>query len=98
MRRLWLAPALLATGLAVAILDGDSGLRSWWRLRDDLASARVRIEGLEEERSRLEAEVTALESDPFALERAIREDLELARPGELVVRFRRPAGPGLELP
>jgi hypothetical protein len=28
-----------------------------------------------------------LGSEPFALERAIREDLELAMPGEIVVRF-----------
>jgi cell division protein FtsB len=37
----------------------------------------------------LRAEIEALESQPFALERAIREDLELARPGETVVRFGR---------
>jgi cell division protein FtsB len=33
-----------------------------------------------------EGEAAALRSDPLALERAIREDLGLARPGETVVR------------
>ena len=32
-------------------------------------------------------DAAALESDPFAIESAIREDLKLARSGELVVRF-----------
>jgi cell division protein FtsB len=35
----------------------------------------------------LRAEVRALERDPFSLERAIREDLDLAKPGEVIVRF-----------
>jgi cell division protein FtsB len=42
---------------------------------------------LKERVETLEFEINALETDPFALERAIREDLELARPGEIVVRF-----------
>ena len=35
----------------------------------------------------LRRDVETLESDPAALERAIREDLVFARPGEVVVRL-----------
>ena len=46
------------------------------------------------EHEALEAQRAELEDDRFALERAIREDLDLARPGETVVRFEA-AGPSL---
>ena len=39
------------------------------------------------ELSPLEEETEALRTDPFAIESAIREDLQLARPGETVVRL-----------
>ena len=32
--------------------------------------------------------IADLETRPWAVERAIREDLDLAKPGEVVVRFR----------
>jgi len=79
-----LAVAVLAGGLALA--DGDSGLRTWWGLRAELRVAEARVEELREEVSGLERAGAVLEADPFALERAIRERLEYARPGETVVR------------
>jgi cell division protein FtsB len=84
-------PALLAAALAVAWLDQDSGLRAWLGLRRDAADARGRIEALKHEIADLEAEAAALASDPFAQERAIREELEWARPGETVVRMPPPS-------
>jgi cell division protein FtsB len=56
-------------------------------MRGELEVSRERIGSLKERVETLEFEINALETDPFALERAIREDLELARPGEIVVRF-----------
>ncbi|MCP4908341.1 MAG: septum formation initiator family protein [bacterium] len=75
--------AILVYGLA----DSETGIRSWWELRGELSQARDRIERLEESNSGLRAEVKDLRSDPWAMERAIREDLQLARPGEAIVRF-----------
>jgi len=71
-----------------AWIDGDAGLRTWWSLRSDLAEASGRIETLRDgvETTRLEA--AALEDEEFAIERAIRERLEYARPGETLVRLR----------
>jgi hypothetical protein len=38
-------------------------------------------------------EIQMLEAEPAALDRAIREELDLALPGEVVVRFTTPEGP-----
>lgn len=73
--------------LGWALADGASGIRPWLRLRDDLHAAQVRIASLEDRNAALRDQVEDLKSDPFALERAIREDLELAKPGEVVVLF-----------
>ena len=56
-----------------------------------------RVAVLEADVERLSVAIAALGSDPLAIERAIREDLELARPGEWVVRFASAANdrPGL---
>lgn len=72
----------------MAIVDQDSGIRTWLRLRHDLAQSQARVEQLRVEVAGLEHEVAALSEDPFAEERAIREVLGLAMPGEVVVRFR----------
>ena len=45
------------------------------------------LPGFSLEVARLRAEADALESDRFAIERAIRERLRFARSGETVVRF-----------
>lgn len=83
---------LLVLGLAVgavmlAVLDADSGLRTWLRLRAELETSRSRIQQLEAETSDLQAQIGDLRAHPWAIERAIREDLDLARPGEVLVRF-----------
>jgi cell division protein FtsB len=90
LRGLLLIPALLALVAVYAAVDPDSGIATWRRMRADLLSAEVRIDGLRDEIASLERSVESLESDEFAIETAIREDLELARPGELVLRLTNP--------
>lgn len=85
---LWI-PALAGAVLAVAALDDDSGIGTWLRLSGDLREARARIGSLRAEIDGLAREAEALESDEFAIERAIREELEYARSGETVVRLPR---------
>jgi cell division protein FtsB len=95
------AIAVLVAAAGIALLDGEAGIRTYLDLREEARGAGARIEALEREVERLAAEIDALESDELALERAIREDLELARPGEWVVRFApahpTPAGDGEDL-
>jgi len=80
-------PILLAAALAAAWLDPDAGLRTWWHLRSDVRAAEDRIAALRAEVEALRSEARALRSDPSAQERAIREELGWARPGETVVRW-----------
>jgi len=83
----WLAIGVVVVALAMALTDGDSGLRTWWALRDDLRAAESRIEKLRADTAKVERDRGGLEGDPFALERAIRERLSFARGGETIVRL-----------
>lgn len=87
MKRLLVALGLVAAVVAWALVDRQSGVSAWLGLRHDLATREQRIQALQRELGAMQDEVKALQSDRFAEERAIREDLELARPGETVVKI-----------
>jgi cell division protein FtsB len=78
---------------AISFLDQDSGLRAWLRYREGLATAHARIAVLRGEVKSLEEEARRLRDDPIAQERAIREDLGLALPGDVVVELPRSSDP-----
>ena len=70
----------------------------WFELRAERRKSENRISQLRFEVKNLQTKVEALEHDPLAMERAIREVLELARPGETVIRFvERDNGPAARL-
>ncbi|HDT14329.1 MAG TPA: septum formation initiator family protein [Candidatus Aminicenantes bacterium] len=71
--------------LVVTALFGKKGVVELRRARRTLAERTERIRALEAERTRLEAEIRRLERDPRAVEKAAREKLGLAAPGEKVV-------------
>ena len=77
---------ILAVAIS-ALLDGDSGVAIWLELTEDLAGANVRVEQLILENDSLQAEIELALADPTAVDRAIREELDLALPGEVVIRF-----------
>jgi cell division protein FtsB len=85
-----LVPVVCVAFFGLAVSDDDSGLFTWLRLRADLEASQIRIAKVQAEIERLERVVADLGDDDFAIEGAIREDLEFARPGETVVRFVRP--------
>lgn len=89
MKAIWLVPGLALLALAGAALDEDSGVARWRHLRAELDEADGRIDQLERELAALRSEAARLESEPFAIERAIREELELAQPGQQVIRLPR---------
>jgi hypothetical protein len=97
VRTTWLAPLVLGAVVGIAVADSESGIPMWFRLRDDVAEAAERVQLLARRNAALRDQIQALQGEPFALERAIREDLGLARPGEVVVRFAR-NGPGRSSP
>ncbi len=87
MRRFLWIPALLGAASIYAVFDEAAGLRTWLRLDAELLEKRGRVAEIRREVISLRREVEALSHDPLAVERAIREDLEWARAGEVVVRL-----------
>lgn len=89
MKRFLIVPALLALAILWALVDERAGIRAWLHLRSEVGQASARIDELRRDNAELRAEVEALRDDPVAIERAIRDELELARPGETVVKWPR---------
>jgi cell division protein FtsB len=71
--------------MIVTALFGKKGVVDLRRARRTLQTRAETIRALEAERDRLEAEIRRLENDPRAVEKAAREKLGLAAPGEKVV-------------
>ena len=90
MARWWPIPLLVCVAALLAALDSHAGMRAWWDLRASLREAETERAELQTEVDRLRVEADALESDDFAIERAIRERLRLAKAGETVVRLSGP--------
>lgn len=90
---------LLIVGLSMtAMLDQDSGVGIWLALRGDLAGAEDRVAVLVAQNDSLAREIELLEADPTAIDRAIREEMDLALPGEVVFRFVPAVDPAMALP
>ena len=87
VRAYWLVAAVTVLGIVLVLIDEKSGVAEWQRLRSELAVSQARIEELSARAETLREQITELEQDPFAVERAIREELGLVRPGERLVRF-----------
>lgn len=98
IRPILIALALVCAAVVYAWLVPESGFPTWLRLRDEVAEAEARIRDLEQENASLRDEVRALADDPFAQERAVRETLGWARPGEVVVRAPRSEASGRAIP
>jgi cell division protein FtsB len=90
LARGWPIPLLVCAAVLVAALDGQAGLRVWWDLRAALRDAQAERALLLREVEGLRTAADALEGDRFAIERAIRERLRLARAGETLVRLSAP--------
>jgi cell division protein FtsB len=80
-----LGVACLLLIMVFTAVFGKKGVMDLRRSRRELAAQADRIRALEAERDRLTAEIRRLETDPRAVEKAAREKLGLAAPGEKVV-------------
>ncbi len=79
-----LAVTIFLAGVA-ALVFGEHGLMDVRRSRRELREVREKVQVKQEAVARLRAEVNRLESDPMALERVAREQLNLAKPGEIII-------------
>jgi len=71
--------------LAVHTVFSEHGYLALRRQQKEMLRLETEIQRLEEENQRLTQEIQALKSDPRAVERAAREQLKMARPGERVI-------------
>ena len=82
----YVAVSLLFSALVFGFfLVNEHGLLRVRRQRLQLAKMQAEVAQLDEDNRKLEAEVTALRSDPNALEKTAREKLNLVKPGEVVL-------------
>lgn len=91
-RYLWIS----ACGLALLVLvvheiAGENGYLARRQRRVQIETLRQEIEKLQQDNLRLNQQIKALRSDPHAIEELAREQLRLARPGEVIVTLP-PAG------
>jgi cell division protein FtsB len=93
VRALLIALLLVAGAAAWAWLDAINGVDTWRRLHREVEEAQARARGHEARNESLRTEIEALAADPFVQERAVREELRWARPGEIVVRVPRGDAP-----
>jgi cell division protein FtsB len=73
----------------LAALDRESGLLTWLELSEERSALRSQIDHQHRSNAALAEEIQALQNDPYEADRAIREVLDLAKPGETIVRFKR---------
>lgn len=79
-------------GLFVALLFvhdifGAHGYLSMRRTQDGIKKVQFEIQALSEENAALEQAVKDLKTDPRAIEKIAREELILARPGEIIIKI-----------
>jgi len=78
------ALALISIALIVHEIFGEHGLVALRRQRKEIDSLQRQIQQLQKENQELADHVKALKSDPQAIESLAREQLRLARPGEII--------------
>lgn len=81
-----------ALGLLVALMIvhdvfGTHGFLAMRRTQGEIEKVQANLDRLGKENAALEQEVKDLKSDPRLIEKIARDDLGLARPGEVIIRI-----------
>ena len=86
-----LAIALLL--LAVQDVFGAHGFLAMWRTQQEMKKLQGEVTRLTKENILLSGQITSLKTDPKTIERIAREEMGLARPGEMIFKMPAPATP-----
>jgi cell division protein FtsB len=80
--------------LLIHAVVGDRGAIHLWRLEGEKAKLDEQNYRLQKDNAAVREKISRLRTDNFYLEKIAREELNLARPGEVIYRFRssQPAG------
>jgi len=85
---------LMVLVMIVHDVFGTHGFLAMRRTQNEIKKVKADLDALGKESAVLEQEVKDLNSDPRLIEKIARDDLGLARPGEIIIRI--PAGQQLE--
>ncbi len=96
MKLLLFATASGAVATSTAL--DSRGLRRYSKMKLEVASLRERDAALTQDNLRLAREVDALQHDPRYQERAVRQELGLVRPGDLLLELDEGQGPAALAP
>jgi cell division protein FtsB len=80
--------------LLVHDVFGAHGLVAMRRTQKEIKQIQEQIGKLNEENKSLTGQINSLKSDPKAIERIAREDMGMARPGEMIFKIPDSAKPG----
>jgi cell division protein FtsB len=75
---------VMAAALIVHEIFGQNGYLALRKQKQEYQALQQQIEQLRQENQELEKQVKALRSDPKAIEKVARDDMRLARPGEII--------------
>ena len=81
---------LLMAVLAVHDIFGQHGFLAMRRTEREIARIKQELGQLNEENRQLAEQVKALKSDPQLIEKIARDELGLARPGEVIIKIPQP--------
>jgi len=87
------AVAGLTVWLFVHVMFGANGMVVYRQKKAEFQSLQMEIGGLQRENDRTAQQIKALQTDPATIEKAAREQLRYARPGEVVYVTPEPAIP-----
>jgi cell division protein FtsL len=85
---------LLVLVMIVHDVFGAHGFMATQRTQNEIRKVKADLDALRKENAALAQEVKDLNSDPRLIEKIARDDLGLARPGEIIIRI--PQGQQLE--
>lgn len=78
---------LLVLVLVVHDVFGPHGFLAMRRTQNEIEKVKANLERLNEENLKLEQEVKDLKTDPRLIEKIARDDLGLAKPGEIIIKI-----------
>ncbi len=74
--------------IGIFFVTGNVGLWNLWRAQKEIKDLQAKIELLEKRNAYLSVEIERLKTDPFAVEKILREKFMYIRPGEKVYRLK----------
>jgi len=81
------AAATLVAGLAYHVICGEHGYLAYRLARRQYEALQKQTIQLQEENEALQKHIDALKSDPRAIEKVAREQLHMAKSGEIVITY-----------